>query len=69
MRRVREAGVYCEILPWNADFERIRDFGAKAFILSGGPESGPMAQLPGHSLTCRVAIGPQGVYPSDAAGL
>ena len=38
-RRVREAGVYCEILPWDADFERIRDFGAKGFILSSGPES------------------------------
>src|SRR5210317_750956 len=38
-RRVREAGVYCEIYPWDADFERIRDFGAKGFILSGGPES------------------------------
>jgi GMP synthase (glutamine-hydrolysing) len=38
-RRVREAGVYCEIYPWDIDFERIRDFGAKGFILSGGPES------------------------------
>jgi len=38
-RRVREAGVYCEIYPWDIDIERIRDFGAKGFILSGGPES------------------------------
>ncbi len=38
-RRVREAGVYCEIFPWDADFEHIRDFGARGFILSGGPES------------------------------
>ena len=38
-RRVREAGVYSEIYPWDADFEQIRDFGARGFILSGGPES------------------------------
>jgi GMP synthase (glutamine-hydrolysing) len=38
-RRVREAGVYCEIYPWDVDFERIRNFSARGFILSGGPES------------------------------
>ena len=38
-RRVREAGVYCEIFPFNADVERIQAFGASAFILSGGPAS------------------------------
>ena len=38
-RRVREAGVYCEILPFNADPARVSDFGAKAVILSGGPAS------------------------------
>ncbi len=38
-RRVRESGVYCEILPFNVEPGRIRDFGAKAVILSGGPSS------------------------------
>ncbi len=38
-RRVREAGVYCEILPCTVDDARVRDFGAKAVILSGGPAS------------------------------
>ncbi|MDJ0779387.1 MAG: glutamine-hydrolyzing GMP synthase [Gammaproteobacteria bacterium] len=38
-RRVREAGVYSEIYPWDAPFEQISDFGARGFILSGGPES------------------------------
>jgi GMP synthase (glutamine-hydrolysing) len=38
-RRVRESGVYCEILPFNVEDERIRDFGARAVILSGGPAS------------------------------
>ncbi|MDH3390127.1 MAG: GMP synthase (glutamine-hydrolyzing), partial [Gammaproteobacteria bacterium] len=38
-RRVREAGVYCEIYPWDADFTHIEAFGARGFILSGGPES------------------------------
>jgi len=38
-RRVRELGVYCEILPWDADDAAIRKFGARGIILSGGPES------------------------------
>ena len=38
-RRVRESGVYCEILPFNADPARIAAFGAKGIILSGGPAS------------------------------
>ena len=38
-RRVREANVYCEIFPCNADFQKIKDFNAKGIILSGGPSS------------------------------
>jgi len=38
-RRVRELGVYCEIFPWDADEAQILDFGARGYILSGGPES------------------------------
>jgi len=38
-RRVRESGVYCEILPADAAPERLAAFGARAFILSGGPAS------------------------------
>jgi GMP synthase (glutamine-hydrolysing) len=38
-RRVRESGVYCEIIPFSATIERIREFGAKGIILSGGPAS------------------------------
>jgi len=38
-RRVREAGVYSEILPFDVDEQSIRRFGPKGIILSGGPES------------------------------
>jgi GMP synthase (glutamine-hydrolysing) len=38
-RRIRESGVYCEILPFNTAPQRIADFGAKGIILSGGPAS------------------------------
>ena len=38
-RRVRESGVYCEILPATAEPARIKAFGARAVILSGGPAS------------------------------
>jgi GMP synthase (glutamine-hydrolysing) len=38
-RRVREAGVYCEIRPWDAGDAAIVDFAPRGIILSGGPES------------------------------
>ncbi|MBX6323479.1 MAG: glutamine-hydrolyzing GMP synthase, partial [Rhodospirillaceae bacterium] len=38
-RRVREAGVYCEIMPCTVDPQRIADFAPNAIILSGGPAS------------------------------
>ncbi len=38
-RRVREAGVYCEIHPFSLPNERIDALGPKAIILSGGPSS------------------------------
>jgi GMP synthase (glutamine-hydrolysing) len=38
-RRVREAGVYCEIWPWDSAPAAIGEFRARGFILSGGPES------------------------------
>ncbi|MEZ5920437.1 MAG: glutamine-hydrolyzing GMP synthase [Parvularculaceae bacterium] len=39
-RRLREAGVYCEIHPFNrADAALIADYAPKAIILSGGPAS------------------------------
>ena len=38
-RRVRELGVYCEILPWDAGEPAVAAFGARGIILSGGPES------------------------------
>jgi GMP synthase (glutamine-hydrolysing) len=38
-RRVRESGVYCEIHPFNTDPAKLKAYGAKAIILSGGPAS------------------------------
>ena len=38
-RRVREIGVYCEIVPCTVPLEQVRAFGAGALILSGGPAS------------------------------
>ena len=45
-RRLREAGVYCEILPFNVSDDRIRAFAPKAVILSGGPASVTAADTP-----------------------
>ncbi|HXM70611.1 MAG TPA: glutamine-hydrolyzing GMP synthase, partial [Thermoanaerobaculia bacterium] len=38
-RRVRECGVYCEILPYNIGAGRLAEFAPAAIILSGGPAS------------------------------
>ena len=38
-RRVRECGVYSEILPYTAPFEDIRAANPAGVILSGGPAS------------------------------
>lgn len=38
-RRVREAGVYCEIYPYNLSLKKIEAFAPKGIILSGGPSS------------------------------
>ncbi len=45
-RRVRELGVYAEILPCNAKLEDIRAFHPKAIILSGSPSSVYAADAP-----------------------
>ena len=38
-RRVREAGVYCELIPGTTPWDAIRDRNPSALILSGGPAS------------------------------
>ncbi|MDE1892523.1 MAG: glutamine-hydrolyzing GMP synthase [Betaproteobacteria bacterium] len=38
-RRVREAGVYCELHPYDVSEAFIRDFNPQGIILSGGPAS------------------------------
>jgi GMP synthase (glutamine-hydrolysing) len=38
-RRIREAGVYCEIHPFDAPEAFIREYGARGIVLSGGPET------------------------------
>jgi len=38
-RRVREANVYCEIVPYNADLQPYQERNVAGYILSGGPSS------------------------------
>ena len=45
-RRVREAGVFCELHPWDMGAAAIRAFAPKGVILSGGPESVHEAETP-----------------------
>ena len=45
-RRIREAGVYCEIYAWDCAPEAIKNFAPRGIILSGGPESVTEAQGP-----------------------
>lgn len=45
-RRIREIGVYCELVSWDIDPQFIRDFNPRGIILSGGPESTTEANSP-----------------------
>jgi len=45
-RRVREAGVYCELHPYDVDEAFIRGFAPRGIILSGGPASVTEATTP-----------------------
>jgi len=45
-RRVREAGVYCEIHPFDVTADDIRAFAPRGIILSGGPESVTLDDTP-----------------------
>jgi len=45
-RNVREAGVYCEIYPFDATMQDVIAFKPKGLILSGGPESVTTEETP-----------------------
>jgi GMP synthase (glutamine-hydrolysing) len=45
-RRVRELGVYCEVLPFHAGVDAIRARQPKGIVLSGGPDSVYAAEAP-----------------------
>jgi len=45
-RRVREIGIFCELLPYDISDQAIRDFKPHGIILSGGPESLTEKQTP-----------------------
>lgn len=38
-RRVRECNVYCEILPYTVDIQKIKEIAPKGIIFTGGPNS------------------------------
>ena len=45
-RRVRESGVYCEVIPYDKAEAALDEFAPKAVILSGGPSSVTEAESP-----------------------
>ncbi len=55
-RRVRESGVYCEVIPFNRVADMFAAFAPKAIILSGGPESVTQAEAP-HIEDCILKSG------------
>ncbi len=46
-RKVRECGVYAEVLPCTAPKERVGGAGLKGIVLTGGPNSVCAADSPG----------------------
>lgn len=58
-RRIRELGVYCEILPYDSSIETIMARNPKALVFSGGPASVYEAEAPAcgqQLLTCGVPV-------------
>jgi GMP synthase (glutamine-hydrolysing) len=58
-RRVRENGVYAELLPWDADPARVMALRPRGFILSGGPNSvydSHAPTLPGYVLDSELPV-------------
>jgi GMP synthase (glutamine-hydrolysing) len=58
-RRLREAGVYCEIWPFSADAARFAAFAPRGVILSGGPASVTEAaspRVPDHVFAAGVPV-------------
>lgn len=55
-RRVRECGVYCEILPWDAPDEAFLEFTLNGVILSGSPETVTLGTTP-RAANCLFELG------------
>src|SRR4051812_49763580 len=58
-RRLREARVYCEILPHDAPWEKVNALNPRGFVLSGGPASvyeAAAPQLPGYVLDSGLPV-------------
>jgi len=58
-RRIREAQVYCEILPHEASWEQVQALNPRGFVLSGGPASvyeADAPQLPAYVLASGLPI-------------
>jgi len=56
-RRVREAGVYCEIFPSKFVQSRVKHFDPKGIILSGGPDSATESDLDSEGLSFYLSLG------------
>jgi GMP synthase (glutamine-hydrolysing) len=56
-RRVREAGVFCEIHPYSMDESAIEKFQPKGIILSGSPESVNEAEIDFRAPSCVFSLG------------
>lgn len=56
-RRVREAGVYCEIFSSKCMESRVKHFDPKGIILSGGPDSATESDLDSEGLSFYLSLG------------
>ena len=45
-RRIREANVFCEVVPYNTPVEKIKEKSPKAIVLAGGRHLLPMKKPP-----------------------
>src|SRR3954463_15228101 len=57
-RRIRECGVFSELLPHDTPLERIKERGPKGLVLSGGPASVYADGAPPCARSCSTSASP-----------
>ena len=68
-RRVRDAGVFSEVYPYDVGDEFVRNYGAAGIILSGSPNSTLEGDAPADRHRLQHLVGAEGRVAEQAGGI